>query len=361
MSTSIISPSIATLKHCLAEQPIVNPSRAQILRKFSFAFPPLIMTDQGGWCTIESDPGVFSELLRSIGVQDVQVEELYTLDRNVLRNFGQVYGLVFLFKYRPNEKESAEKRSGFNTSTPDGLFFANQTIRNACATQAILSIVLNSSLDVGDDLRTFKDFSNEMDSVTKGMCLSNSEIIRAAHNSFALQQTLVIDDPSAEKEDPFHFVAYVPWKGRVYELDGLQEGPRDLGEEPSNSWLDRVIPDITSRIEEYSDGEIRFNLMAVVENQSKRLEKHIQELEADPNRNDGKLYDLRNQLAEQTRKKERWAVENARRRWNFMPFIVELLKAVAKAGRADDLIEKAMTKKKEAYRQALESKRAQNL
>ena len=84
------------------------------------------------WCTIESDPGVFSELIKNIGVKGVQVDEIIDMDILEVGN-EPVYGLIFLFKYMKN--------SGYKpnvlTSWDKDLFFAKQEVQNACATQAI--------------------------------------------------------------------------------------------------------------------------------------------------------------------------------------------------------------------------------
>ena len=113
------------------------------------------------------------------------------------------------------------------------LFFARQVITNACATQAILSVLLNANgLDIGENLRQFRDFTQGFDVEMKGEAISNSDMIKDAHNSFARPEPFGLDDtkksPSG-KGDAYHFIAFVPFQGKVYEIDGLKAGPIVLG------------------------------------------------------------------------------------------------------------------------------------
>lgn len=307
----------------------------------------------GDWCLIESDPGVFTELIRDFGVTGVQVEELYSLDPETFANLRPVHGLIFLFKWKADDEPQG---SVVQDSRLDHIFFAKQVINNACATQAILSILFNCNhkdIQLGETLTNFKEFASSFDPATKGFSLSNSDKIREVHNSFSRQQMFEFDQKMANKDDDvYHFVGYIPIQGRLYELDGLKEGPIDLGAvQADKDWLDIVTPIIQKRIEKYSQGEIHFNLMAIVSDRkmtySRRIEEITKQIQAGGMETDdlhSEVSKLQMLIQEEDNKIQRYKVENIRRRHNYLPFIMELLKVLAQEGKLVELVEKAKEK-----------------
>jgi len=288
------------------------------------------------WCTIESDPGVFTELMRGIGVKGVQVEEVFCLDDD-LKAMGPVYGLIFLFKWKATSE--AEQRP---IASDDGIFFANQVINNACATQALLQILLNSAdVELGEELTNFKEFTACLPSDMKGLAMSNSELIRKVHNSFARPEPFVSEEEkqATSSDDVFHFISYVHSQGKLYELDGLQKGPIVLAECGADQWLDQVRPEIQKRIQQYSESEIRFNLMAVVQDRVQGLTDKLAAADA------AQKPDLEQQLAAEQAKHERWKTENIRRRHNYVPFVLEFLSILAQKNQLAGLVDSAKAKR----------------
>ncbi|EFO15265.1 ubiquitin carboxy terminal hydrolase UCH-L5 [Loa loa] len=314
------------------------------------------MSDAGNWCLIESDPGVFTELVRGFGVSGVQVEELYSLDKELFSDLKPVHGLIFLFKWR-----AGEEPCGSLVLDNNRVFFAQQVIQNACATQAIINLLLNtkpeSGIALGPILEEFKSFTQNFDPMNRGLCLGNSEPIRKVHNSFSRQHLFELDIKAPEKEDNYHFITYIPVDGHIYELDGLREAPLDLGAiREGEDWLDAVRPIINARIRKYSAGEIHFNLMAVISDRKMKYQKRLTELAELTMETDSKVEEMNHLqalIAAEEEKEKSFKAENIRRRHNYIPFIVELLKVLAKEGRLVPLVQEAQEK---ANRKATEKK-----
>ncbi|PUU83655.1 ubiquitin carboxyl-terminal hydrolase [Tuber borchii] len=290
----------------------------------------------GGWNTIESDAGVFTYLVDNLGVKNVQFEEMIALDADYLKQQSPVYGVIFLFKYPVGQKKTDEAVDGqYDFVASENIFFANQTIQNACATQAILSVLLNrEDLDLGDQLREFKEFTQAFPAELRGEALSNSELIRGVHNSFARSSPFIDEGTRAatEDDDLYHFIAYTPINGILYEIDGLQPSPISHGRCTEEEFSEKIIPVLQRRIERYPATEIRFNLLAMVQDLRIRAAE-IGDVEM---------------VAREDEKRKMWIWENELRRHNFVGFAHEVLKrAVASKltdGKYDEWIGEAKQK-----------------
>lgn len=205
----------------------------------------------------------------------------------------------------------------------------------------------HTDLKLGSTLGDLKEFCMSFDALNKGLALSNASQIRTVHNSFARQTLFELDNKKANKdEDVFHFVGYVPIDGRLYELDGLKEGPIDLGPIGSGQeWLNTVRPIIEKRIEKYSEGEIHFNLMALVSDRQLIYQRQIDELlknnALDNDTKQTEIARLQGLIEDDKSKKKQYKIENIRRKHNYLPLIVELLKMLAEQGQLLPIYEKA--------------------
>lgn len=337
-----------------------------------------------GWVEMESEPAFFNVMLKDMGVRGVKVQEVYSLDEEMLAILPQpVHALIFLFRYRETDNQQQE-----NGSCPPDVWFANQTPEYACASFALLNIVNNvPGLDLGTELQKFRDFTMGMDPLSRGDAVDDFDFVKRIHNSFAREVNMLETDmciknkmgklrkrqavlkanetkkakkakkdelaeapvekkpvpPEAavaspmtstrtrkparkspaeaavhadpdgdfgapaqpkqtasangdshtgprrsgrapkprqdpvattaattadeEEEDGFHFVAYMPIKGHVWKLDGLDRFPQDMGTygaETGGEWMNLAQPLLMGRMAQYEASEIQFNLMAIV-------------------------------------------------------------------------------------------------
>ena len=280
--------------------------------------------------------------------------------------------MIFLFKYPTGEKPSDVPKDGnFDFEAAENLFFAAQTIQNACGTQAILSVLLNKQgqIEIGSKLHEFKDFTGAFPSEVKlyplvspnppfisqacshssqlrGEALSNSELIRDVHNSFARSSPFISEEQrlATEDDDVYHFIAYTPINNTLYELDGLQTAPISHGSCAFEEFPEKVIPVLQRRIERYPAGEIHFNLLAMV--------KDLRARAAEIGDQDW--------VAREDRKRVDWQWENALRRHNFLGFVGEVMKGVVgkklEEGEGEEGYVKWVEGAKEEFRKDMEKK-----
>ncbi|KAJ7784398.1 ubiquitin C-terminal hydrolase [Mycena metata] len=288
------------------------------------AGPSLDLVGEEPFAVIESDPGVFTSLIRKLGIRGAELVELYDIEPWAVDHLNP-RGLVFCFMWR----KDAHRPGDFDDPAAERVWFANQLSDDACASLAILNIALNCpDIDIGEELAGFRRETESMSPVMKGLAISSSPLIRTAHRAFARPPDLrgalysiatsTLDDAAKKKKNPpiakkpppkpkatsstvkvkkeepdeeeaYHFIGYVPAYGKVWELDGLKSGPLEVGElsEEKASWMDVARPALRMKMQKYGGAEggtnIRFSLLALVDGFYEKASDNLEFLKRERN------------------------------------------------------------------------------
>ncbi|AAS54175.2 AGL316Wp [Eremothecium gossypii ATCC 10895] len=287
------------------------------------------------WQTIENDAGVFTQLVKDLGVEGVQFEEVPLVEHLATLN-SPLYGVIFLFKYeRQNYAGEAPVQGEFEQACPEGLFFAQQTIPNACATQAVLNTLLSigndhrNSIRLGTVLSDFLQFTAGFsDPALRGETITNSVAIRNVHNSFTSPDPFEHEEPSPSaqsSEAAFHYSGFVPYNGYIYELDGLHPRPiihRAYGANNDDPavFAANLAALLSARMSMVADSS--FSVTAIVRD---KLEHLTEQLDA-PDVDDGRRFWLQDLIQDELRVRDRWAKEIALRRDGLVGLVYAVFK-----------------------------------
>lgn len=268
-----------------------------------------------------------------------------------------IHGVIFLSKWIQEEERSENVRES------ERIFFAQQVDKNVCATQAILSVLLNCGhpdLELGETLSSFKKCVSRFDPSMTGLALSNSEAIKSIHNSFARQSMFEgAKTNEEEEEESFHFISYVPIDGQLFELDGLKRSPVNLGPLPcdGSDWIHLARPVIEGRMRKCSEGNVPFRLLSIVSDRRVLYQRRVRELKSQLERGSSvdrgtetgtetdsihsQINHLNDLIQEEETKAQKKKIEAIRRRHNYLPLIMELLKILSSEGKLSQVVEMA--------------------
>jgi ubiquitin carboxyl-terminal hydrolase L5 len=198
-----------------------------------------------------------------------------------------VYGLIFLSRW------IAPETTNELTEVLEGIWFANQTMTNSCATVALLNIINNHKcIDFGMPLTEFRERTSKMTPKDRGLAIDQFDHVRNVHNSFATElDKMNVDmrlkedfaaferrkrraaskntrkkarNDDYEDESGLHFVAFVPVNGVVWRMDGLERCPRKVGVlADGDTWVATVLPELQSQLESAMASDLEYSLLSL--------------------------------------------------------------------------------------------------
>ncbi|CAJ1947528.1 unnamed protein product [Cylindrotheca closterium] len=203
--------------------------------------------DQSAWLALESNPKVFDEFAKKVGLADrFEFVDYYGL--GILKQPALAFLLLFpcsdnLFDYQQKQEDALQEIPDYLKRSKHLCFVKQvQGFGNACGTIACLHVCLNThgAMDETTPLRSFQESSNSSTPQERGELLNQLDAFKCVSDTVA----------DAETE-------------RVIKLDGTKFGPIDHGTSSLEDFEEKTWGVIQQNFLRVEPDSLEFSLMAL--------------------------------------------------------------------------------------------------
>lgn len=204
------------------------------------------------WMPLESNPEVINTFIAKMGLKTDKFcfQELLGLEEWAFEMVPQpVLGLLFLYQCTP--AQTAFKNTQADqldpATVPNEIFYMKQFAQNACGTIGLFHIILNAlptQADLvvpGSELTKFLEKSRNQQPEERGKSFEKSEEIKVEHKGASQE-----GQTAAQTDCDSHFIAFIPFNGQLWEMDGMKKCPVNLGACTSEEFLSKACAEVQS-------------------------------------------------------------------------------------------------------------------
>eukprot|EP00592_Proboscia_alata_P003667 CAMPEP_0194378438 /NCGR_PEP_ID=MMETSP0174-20130528/35160_1 /TAXON_ID=216777 /ORGANISM="Proboscia alata, Strain PI-D3" /LENGTH=238 /DNA_ID=CAMNT_0039160413 /DNA_START=98 /DNA_END=814 /DNA_ORIENTATION=- len=189
------------------------------------------------WPPLESNPEVFTEYLRNIGLKpNFVISEVYGFDEEVLAFLAQpTLGVIVAIERINRDLDVKKGEPVGDNKTVDFYMDQSGELDNACGIIACLHAILNSSESMISPESILDGFQNETKTLSPSeicQALQKNQLFKTAHKTFSMKgQSTAVVNVNDQSKVQHHFVSFVVNKeGKLVELDGTKKGPYVIGD-----------------------------------------------------------------------------------------------------------------------------------
>lgn len=186
------------------------------------------------WFPLESDPTLFTEYLKAVALSPRYLIDIPSVDcasELGIFEFNEIVAYIFLYPLK-NHKTLGQIEN--DPERTKNLFYMKQLIHNSCGSVALMHAFLNTipaeKLTRDSIMQQFYLETISKTPEERGQVFASNSSFHQIHHDIALRGNSRMPDEEQLKSLDIHFVAFVPFNGFLYELDGRQEGPINHGE-----------------------------------------------------------------------------------------------------------------------------------